>query len=43
MIVISMVMLVLRRSFRQVVVAHTQLDGIDVMRELLGKRQHIAY
>jgi hypothetical protein len=36
------VMLALRRSFREVVVADKQLDGTDMMRELLGKRQRFA-
>jgi hypothetical protein len=32
------VMLALRRSSRQVVVANKQLDGTDMIGELLGKR-----
>jgi hypothetical protein len=32
------VMLALRRSFREVVVTDKQLDGTDMMSELLGKR-----
>ena len=37
------VMLALRRSSRQVVVADKQLDGTDMVSELLGKRQRLTY
>jgi hypothetical protein len=35
-------MLALRRSSRQLVVAHKQLDGTDMMGEFRGKRQRFA-
>lgn len=37
------VMLALRHSSRQVVVANEQLDSTDMIRELFGKRQRCAY
>jgi hypothetical protein len=37
------VMLALRRSSRQVVVADEHFDGPDMIGELLGKRQRFAY
>jgi hypothetical protein len=36
-------MLALRRSSRQVIVADKQLDGPDMVGELLGKRQCVAH
>ena len=37
------VMLALRCSSRQIIVADEQLDGTDMVGELLGKRQRRAY
>jgi hypothetical protein len=37
------VMLALRRSSRQVVVADEELDGTDMVREFLGKRQRLTH
>jgi hypothetical protein len=36
-------MLALCRSSRQVVVADEELDGTNMVRELLGKRQRLVY